>query len=135
MATFEWKPDYSVSVSTLDAQHRKLFALGQNLHDAMRAGRGREVLAKCLGDLADYTKTHFAEEESLLSSHNYPDLPTHRLQHSRLIRRLNEFQQQFASGEGFITIELMDFVSNWITNHIMYTDHRYADFFNKQGVY
>ena len=135
MAAFAWKPEYSVSVSTIDAQHRKLFVLGQNLHDAMSAGRGREVLGRCLKELVEYTRQHFAEEESLLALHDYPDLPQHRLQHSQLIKKIVEFEQQFAAGNALISIDLMDFIRDWIANHILQTDMQYADFFNKLGVY
>jgi hemerythrin len=135
MAMFAWKPEYSVSVSTLDAQHKKLFALAQTLQDAMSAGKGREVLARCLNDLVAYTKTHFAEEESLLSKHSYADLPQHKLQHTQLINQISDFQKQFTSGNAFITIELMDFIREWITKHILQNDHSYGNFFNKLGVY
>lgn len=135
MATFAWKPEYSVSVSIFDSQHRKLFALAQGLHDAMRAGKGREVLARCLNELVTYTKTHFAEEESLMARHGYAELSHHQLQHLQLIRKISEFQKQFDSGNAFITIELMDFIQDWITSHIMQADHSYGDFFNRQGVY
>jgi hemerythrin len=135
MAAFAWKPEFSVSVSVIDAQHRKLFTLGQNLQDAMRAGRGREILGRCLKELVEYTKQHFAEEESLLARHNYPDLPRHRLQHSQLIKKIVGFEQEFASGNALISIDLMDFIRDWIANHILQSDMQYADFFNKLGVY
>ena len=135
MSAFAWKPEYSVSVSLLDAQHKKLFSLAQNLQDAMSAGRGREVLAKCLSELVDYTKKHFGEEEFLLMRHNSPDLAQHRLQHSQLIKKIAGFQQQFAEGKALITIELMDFIRSWIAEHILQTDMQYADFFNRLGVY
>lgn len=135
MGIFIWKPEYSVSVSVFDAQHKKLFALAQNLQDAMRAGKGRDVLARCLNDLVAYTKTHFAEEESLLERHDYPDLSTHRLQHAQLIKKISEFQDQFNSGNAFITIELMEFIQNWIAKHILQSDHNYGAFFNNLGVY
>ncbi len=135
MGAFAWKPEYSVSVSILDAQHKKLFALAQNLHDAMRAGRGRDVLGHCLGELVDYTKTHFREEEQLLASHGYRELPEHRSQHAQLIAKISEFQAEFATGNAMITIDLMDFISGWIAGHIKGTDMLYADFFNRQGVY
>ncbi len=135
MGAYDWKPEYSVSVSVLDAQHKKLFALAQNLHDAMCAGRGREVLGRCLGELIDYTKTHFAEEEKLLAGHNYPGLPDQKRQHALLIAKIMEFQKSFANGSGMITLEVMDFISGWIAGHIKGTDMLYADFFNRQGVY
>ncbi len=135
MGVFVWKPEYSVSVSILDAQHKKLFALAQTLQDAMRAGKGRDVLARCLNDLVAYTKTHFAEEESLLDRHNYPELSHHQLQHIQLIKKISEFQNQFNSGNALITIELMDFIQDWITKHILQTDNNYGAFFNQLGVY
>ncbi len=135
MSIFAWKPEYSVSVSSLDAQHKKLFILAQNLHDAMSAGKGRDVLSRSLSELVDYTKTHFTEEEALLARHNYPDLPQHRQQHLELVRKITDFQREFAAGNAFITVELMDFVQTWIKKHILQTDYRYADFFNRLGVY
>ncbi len=135
MGIFVWKPEYSVSVSKLDTQHKKLFALAQNLQDAMRAGKGRDVLASCLNDLVSYTKSHFAEEEAMLERHKYAGLPAHRVQHAELIKKISEFQDRFNSGNAFITIELMDFIQNWITKHIMQTDYSYGNFFNKLGVY
>lgn len=135
MAIFAWKPEYSVSVSILDCQHKKLFDLAQTLQDAMSAGKGREVLARCLNDLVAYTKSHFAEEESLLARHNYSELPQHRMQHSQLIEKISEFQNLFNSGNAFISIELMDFIQDWIEKHIMQTDYSYGNFFNQLGVY
>jgi hemerythrin len=132
---FVWKPEYSVSVSTLDNQHKNLFALAQILQDAMREGKGRNVLARCLNTLVAYTKTHFAEEESMLARHNYPDLANHKLQHAQLIEQISEFQTQFNAGNALISVELMDFIQVWITKHIMQTDFSYGNFFNKLGVY
>ncbi len=135
MSIFAWKPEYSVSVSVLDAQHKKLFALAQNLHDAMIAGKGRDVLAQSLNDLIEYTKTHFAEEEALLAGHDYPELPQHKQQHLQLIAKITEFQIEFAAGNALITVEVMDFIQNWIKMHILQSDYRYSDFFNRLGVY
>ncbi len=135
MATFDWKPEYSVSVSILDKQHKKLFTLAQNLYDAIRAGGGRDVLGRCLAELIDYTKTHFADEEELLAGHNYPDLSEHRKQHAELIAKISDFQKQFIAGNAMITIDLMEFIRDWIAKHIQETDMLYADFFNRLGVY
>ncbi len=135
MSLFAWKPEYSVSVSVLDAQHKKLFALAQDLHDAMMAGKGKDVLARSLNELVEYTKTHFAEEEELLAGHGYPELPQHKQQHLQLVAKITEFQREFAAGNAFLTVELMDFIQDWIKKHILQTDYRYSDFFNKMGVY
>jgi hemerythrin len=135
MEIFAWKPEFSVSVSVLDAQHKRLFALAQNLQDAMRAGRDRDVLANCLGNLVAYTNIHFAEEESMMERHNYPELRHHQMQHALLLKKISEFQNMYNSGNAVIMLELTNFIQDWITTHIMQTDYSYGNFFNKLGVY
>ena len=69
---FEWK--YSVNIASIDAQHQKLFAIADELHEAMRNGQAGPVLAKTLDRLVQYTKTHFANEEGLMKIHGYPGI-------------------------------------------------------------
>src|SRR5512133_213076 len=107
---FEWKPEYSVSISKCDAQHKKLFLLADNLHRAMREGRGRQVLSSLLNELVSYTRTHFSDEEELMAAHRYPEFDRHRLEHGMLLQKVDQFQRSFASGNAQISIELMDFL-------------------------
>lgn len=132
---FEWKPDYSVSISRFDAEHKKLLSLADNLHHAMRDGRGRLVLEAMLKELVSYTRTHFAGEEELLARNGYPDLEQHRREHQALLKRVDDFVKDFEAGHLQISIELMDFLQNWITNHILNTDKNYSDYLNAAGVY
>jgi len=135
MGTFACKPEYSVSVSILDTQHKRLFTLAQALQDAMSAERDRDVLTRCLGELIDYAKIHTLEEESLLINYDYADLVQHRFEHLQLVNNISDFQQQFTSGKGSLTAEFLDIIKNSMINHILQIDMRYADFFNKLGVY
>jgi hemerythrin len=132
---FEWKPEYSVSVSTLDLQHKKLFSLTNSLHQAMREGRERQVLADLLNELVSYTRTHFAAEEELLANCGYPTLNQHRSEHDSLLKQVATFQKAFAAGDAHLSIELMPFLQTWITSHILHLDTQYGDYLNKQGVY
>lgn len=132
---FEWKPEYSVSVSIFDMQHKKLFQLASNLHQAMREGRSRSVLSGLLSELVSYTRTHFRSEEEILDSNGYPELQRHREEHQALLVQVDNFQKEFAAGNAHISIELMDFLSNWIANHILQTDSQYGNYLNTRGVY
>ena len=44
MALVTWDQTCSVSVRSMDEQHQKPFSLINNLHDAMRQGKGQEVV-------------------------------------------------------------------------------------------
>lgn len=135
MQAFEWKPEYSVSVSTFDQQHKKLFFLAETLRAAMLGGGGRDVLFRMLQDLISYAKTHFSAEEDLLQSYQYPELEHHRFEHAQFAVRTTDFEKVAAAGEIHISIDLMEFLQRWIVNHVRQTDTRYGNYLNKLGVY
>ena len=51
MALFAWNDAYTLAVPEIDRQHQQLFAYAGQLHSAMMAGQGREVLAPFLANL------------------------------------------------------------------------------------
>jgi len=122
----EFKPEYSVGVARIDAQHRKLFQWVNELEQAMRQGRGRDVLEKVLGGLVAYTREHFAAEEELMLKTGYPELAQHKAVHDGFIRRVAEFQQRHQAGELGLSVELVSWLGDWIRNHVLGMDKRYA---------
>jgi hemerythrin len=134
-ALFQWDDSYSVKVAALDDQHKKLFALVEELHQAMLSRRGKDVTGAILSRLSKYTIYHFSAEEKLLEKHNYPGLETHRAEHDDLRFRVTMFQQEFDAGIATVTLELMAFLQQWLKNHICNVDRRYGDFLNARGVY
>ena len=131
---FEWKTEYSVSIASIDAQHQRLFATADELHEAMRNGQARPVLAKILDRLVQYTKTHFATEEGLMKIHGYPDLATHAKEHEALTKQVLDFQRAFQAGDAFVSIELMTFLKDWLEKHIKGTDMLYSPFLIQRRV-
>jgi len=59
MIYFRWNEKYSVGIAEIDAQHRHLVKMVNDLYEAMYAGQGREALGKILSGLIRYTQTHF----------------------------------------------------------------------------
>jgi len=125
---FEWKDEYSVRVISIDNQHQTLFRLAGELHAAMVAGQARGVLAKTLDRLVQYTAMHFAHEERLMRLHNYPDLPAHRAEHQALTTQVLKLQADFQGGKATITIQLLQFLKDWLEKHIKGSDLKYAPF-------
>jgi hemerythrin len=55
-----------VSVNEIDLQHqKKLIEMINNLHDAMRPGKGNAVLGEIINGLVDYAGAHFQTEEKI----------------------------------------------------------------------
>jgi len=132
---FQWNDSYSVKVAALDSQHRKLFDLINELHQAMKARRGRDVAGAVLCRLIDYTVYHFSAEEKLMEQHRFPELATHRAEHKALTDKVLAFKKDFDANTGLLTVELMNFLQQWLVNHIQRVDQRYSAFLNAQGVH
>jgi hemerythrin len=130
----EWKPQYSVGVVSIDAQHQTLFAISQELYTAMSAGKGRTVLARILGRLAQYTAMHFAHEERLMKQHNFPGFEAHCAEHRKLTRQVLDFQQEFEAGRTALSVQLLQFLMNWLVHHIQESDLKYAPHMKSRAV-
>jgi len=125
---FEWKDEYSVGIRSIDGQHQNLFRLAGELHSAMAGGQGKAAIFKTLGRLVQYTEVHFAQEERLMRLHDYPDLAAHKAQHDALARQVRQFQADFEAGRVLVTIQLLQFLKNWLENHIKGSDQKYAPY-------
>jgi hemerythrin len=131
---FEWKDDYSVHIGIIDGQHQNLFRMARELHAAMEAGDSKPVLAKLLDRLVQYTQTHFAQEERLMQSAAYPQFAAHHAEHDALIKRVQEFQADFQSGQVVLSIQLLQFLKTWLEQHIMHSDQKYVPYLNAKAV-
>lgn len=135
MALIEWSSELSVGIDSIDNQHQKLINMINALNDAMSTGEANEVLEKIFSGLAAYTQKHFAYEEQLFDKHGYAGTQEHKQQHKALIDQVVDLSEKFkSSGGSVISIEVMQFLKDWLTNHIMKTDKEYTDFLVEKGV-
>jgi hemerythrin len=133
MSLFQWDNKFLVGHSDIDAQHKRLFQLADELHTAMAAGNAKAKLSETLNSLIAYTKMHFANEERLMIAHKYPDYQAHKLLHDKLTAQVVEFQKDFAAGRTVLTIDLMQFLKNWLSQHIGKTDQKVAEFLKQKA--
>ena len=125
MALVEWKPSYSVGVPVFDRQHARLFELMNQLHEAMSKGQAKEQLGRIVDALSTYTKIHFAEEELALQRANYKDLAAHKILPRKLEAKVDGFGNEIKQGTVGLSIQVMDFLNDWLVNHIMKIDRDY----------
>ena len=134
MALMEWSPALSVKVTKFDDQHKKLLELVNQLHDAMKSGQGNNMLGVILQQLVSYTVSHFGEEEKVMQAQGYPDFPAHKAEHEKLIRQVGELQQKFQSGAAMLSMTVMNFLKDWLVNHIQGVDKKYSAHLNGKGI-
>lgn len=134
MALFEWNPKLSVGVTKFDEQHKELIRLINDLHEAMLKGHAKEALSDVLKRLANYTVVHFKDEENLMQQHGYSRLSNQIEAHSKLIAQLKDIEKKHTEGMP-ITMEVMNFLKDWLSKHIIGEDKTYGSFFNEKGIH
>jgi len=134
MVLFDWNNSYSVSVAQFDADHKKLFRLLNELNEAMNKRQGEFALKRTLNELLAYSTTHFAAEEAAMTWTAYPDLEAHRTEHEKFRQKVTEFTREFESGAKLLSVDVLFFMRDWLTDHIAKTDKKYSECLNKAGV-
>ncbi len=135
MAYMEWQDSFSVNVKVIDDQHRVLMDKINILHDAMLANHGRETQRETIYGMVDYARVHFDTEETYMQRFDFPDFLSHKAEHDRFTTKALELKERAESNGFILTIEILAFLKEWLQNHILGTDARYALHFNEHGLY
>jgi hemerythrin len=134
MPLIEWDDRFSVNIKEIDEQHKKWIDMLNALYDAMKQGKGREKLSDILEGLVQYTRIHFTTEERILERNGYPFFDGHKKIHDDMVKEVELLKLRFDSGETMLTIDVLQFLKNWLTDHIMRTDKNYGPFLNSKGI-
>lgn len=134
MAYLEWDDDLRIGVQEVDVQHQRLVSMINDLHTAMQDGRGKDVLGHTIAGLLDYTVVHFATEERYFDAYEYGDSGAHKLQHQGFVEQVGDFKRDFNEDRLMLSIDVMDFLSTWLVEHIKGSDRAFGPFLNQHGV-
>jgi hemerythrin len=125
----EWTLEYSVNEERMDKQHQWLFELFNQiiLHLAEEdPEEERRFLLELIGELEDYTRIHFTEEENLMKSLDFPDIDSHILEHRKFEQKVREFKTLYTNALGQKTgTEVFSFLREWLSDHILIRDNQY----------
>jgi len=125
MAHIQWSDDLNTGIQVIDKQHLRIVEYINSLDD-IQSSHDRDEVERILGELVDYTLSHFAFEESLMEDAGYPFINGHKMVHELFVKRVGDFQQRFKMGED-ITEELLTVLKSWLINHIKSDDNDYAE--------
>jgi methyl-accepting chemotaxis protein len=130
----QWTPSYSVNIKLIDEQHKQLMKLINDMHKAMQGKKSKETVGRILNELLDYTAKHFKVEEDWFQQYQYPDYTAHKDIHNKLIKSALDMKARFEKGDRSVNVELMSFLKNWLSDHILRTDKKYSAFLNSKGI-
>ncbi len=133
MPLITWGPSLETGIAIIDAQHKRLVDIINDLDGAQKAGRSHEIMGAMLAELVDYTHLHFGTEEKLLVSHDYEDYDAHRRAHRVFTDQIEMDRDRFVEGNTQLDTSLMEFLRSWLINHIAVSDQAYVPTLRKTG--
>jgi len=134
MALITWDDSIKVGLWTIDTQHERWVGFINDLYEAMLAGKGKTVLRQTLAAMVDYTRTHFADEEKLMSTHGYSGYAEHKAIHDAFVAQVLDLQRRVQADEIGVSREVLNRLKDWLLNHIKVTDQDYVPFLKSKGV-
>ncbi len=129
-----WNESYSVGIKRIDEQHKKLVMILNKLYESFVERTTGQKLEEIIDELIEYTQYHFNTEEELFNESTYPDMANHIEEHNGFKEKITKFKAELESGQTSLTFQLMNYLRNWLINHIAVSDQAYAGHFRAKNV-
>ena len=126
MPTLEWNPNWETGIRKIDQQHKELFHQIEALFIAIHEDHAAAQIQGLLKFLASYVDVHFSAEESEMKASDYPGFASHKVTHDDMRKKVATLLLQFHSDPKVIEDSVIDFIIDWLVNHINGEDRRMA---------
>jgi hemerythrin len=123
-----WKPEMSVGVEEIDAQHQEIFRRAAEADAALASGRSASETDALVEYLVSYCESHFASEQRLMVRAGFPGKNDHLAQHAWFEREVRAIRQRLAEGapDDEVALQLNELVLSWLVKHIGRYDRELA---------
>ncbi len=130
----EWNEKYSVSVSEIDEEHKKLIEIINNVIVARQHSNNPEEVLEILRKMTRFALDHFKTEETYMIKFGYPDYESHKKEHHDFSMKTVGYCDSVIRGDYEITDDMLEYLKQWLVHHIQEIDKKYTDCFNKHGL-
>ena len=134
MEIIRWDKTFSVNVLRFDEDHKNIILIINRLNAAMQKNDEREKISDTLNEMTLYATSHFKTEEDYMIRFGYPEYELHKEEHRAFTRTTVDFCKSVMNGNYSIAYDLLEYLKQWLGNHIQGTDKKYTECFNKNGI-
>jgi hemerythrin len=131
---FKWSEDYNLGITEIDNQHKHFVSILDSVYDSILNSATREKQEELLNSLVDYTIFHFQTEEKYFDLFDFSGKSEHKEEHRLLKEQVFSFQNDFKLGHKDLSYDLIDFLEDWLVNHLTGMDKKYVECFQKNGL-
>ena len=129
-----WDEKYSVGVKDLDNQHKAIFNLINHLIENKHLTSRSESITAALSKMTQYFWEHLDREEKYMKDYGYPEYEEHVIQHTQFKKKIMELNLDTMLHKDSVPDNLLLFLKEWWSNHILEVDKRYYSFFKEKGL-
>ncbi len=126
MRLFHWTRAKSVFVAELDAEHRNVYQIGEDIHKAWSAGAPSGALLPSVRAFLAASEDHFTHEERMMRAARYPLLNWHTRQHDAARHAAGPLLARIEAGDRDAVEELLNYFSGWLKDHMAVADRMMA---------
>ncbi len=120
-----WSDEYLIGIEELDYEHRCLIEDINKLHRNLLEHVAMDRIEDTLGSIHARMQAHFALEERVMASHEYPHYPEHKAEHERLLDEYTERMTKFERDPNLSDREAIQGVlCQCIVSHILTSDKK-----------
>ena len=129
----EWDETFATGVDEIDEQHMILVHTLNEASKTLGKDSSIETLKSITQNLLSYALYHFETEEELMQEYGYSveteaDAEDHLNQHRSFSRKVVSVRDGINSGVPIEAGELLEFLNQWLVNHILKTDQKLGKF-------
>ena len=129
MAFMRWIEKMSVGMAEMDADHKELIRIiNQLVADTDEEG-GQAAVRQSLFGLLRYAEYHFAREERVLAACRYSGIEEQTAEHRDFVARISELNRRFDAdpkeSAAVVNQALLTFLQDWLNHHILIEDMAY----------
>jgi hemerythrin-like metal-binding protein len=129
-----WDDKYSVGVLVIDNQHKEMFKTINELIETLEGMPTKEQVDKIIESLVAYKKFHFATEEKYFDEFGYQGSEDHKNKHNEFSVKLEQLTVESGGDSVELAFKLVDFLEDWLIDHLMVTDQKYVECFKEHGL-
>lgn len=126
MRIVEWEERFNLGIEAIDRDHRHLLELLNRSYNAVILDRNINELRYIFHDLLEYADRHFSAEEVMMRRYGYGGTEAHMAEHEAFRVRVGELLDRLLAPEFVFDVELVNFLEEWLLNHIQRVDREYA---------
>ncbi|HBS90887.1 MAG TPA: hypothetical protein DEA51_00255 [Erysipelotrichaceae bacterium] len=120
-----WRHVWDSGHSQIDAQHKNLIDLANQLLEMTTMQATKEEILFMLDKLIQHTSQHFAYEEHVLRKLNYDQIEDHMIKHQLLIEKALGLRKDFLEDKGYMSTFFSFIIEDVVLKHMIQEDTRF----------